>query len=193
MRTSATGISTSSRPHRAIGGFTLIEILVVLVIIGVLAAGTVLSVGVVGKDSALDRERDRITALLDYLREQATLQNREYGMRCFDGGYEFMVFDARTAQWQRLVDDTLTRARRLPPGLEIVLRIEGRDIVLPRARQGDSEATAELAPQIMLFSSGELNLFELTLRRDASGDAVRFAPARDSERIEVVTEGAGSA
>jgi general secretion pathway protein H len=179
MRISATGTSKSS-PARA-AGFTLIEILVVMLIIGILTAGAVLSVGVVGKDSGLDKERDRITALLDYLRDQAALQNREYGMRCFIGGYEFMVFDARTATWLRLQDDTMTRTRRLPPGLEMQVSIEGRAIVLPRV----DETTQPPTPQIMLYSSGDLNLFELTLRRDVNGEAVRFAPAKDSDRIEV--------
>lgn len=185
MRISATGISTNSRP-RAIGGFTLIEILVVLVIIGVLAAGAALSVSVVGRDSNLDKERDRITALLDYLREQATLQNREYGMRCFEGGYEFLVYDARTAKWQRLSGDSLTRDRTLPTGLAMDLSIEGRDIVLPRQKERD--AADEVSPQILLFSSGELNLFELTLRSEATGDSVRFKPAADSNQIDVATQ-----
>jgi len=180
MRISATGISKSS-PARATGGFTLIEILVVMLIIGILTAGAMLSVNVVGKDSALDKERERIAAMLDYLRDQATLQNREYGMRCFIGGYEFMVFDARTGLWQRLLGDTMTAARKLPPGLDMEVRIEGRPIVLPREQETRNDA----APQIMLFSSGDLNLFELTLRREVTGEAARFAPAKDSDRIEV--------
>ena len=192
MRISATGTSKSS-PARATGGFTLIEILVVMLIIGILTAGALLSVNVVGKDSALDKERDRIAALLDYLRDQATLQNREYGMRCFEGGYEFMVFDARTAEWRRLNDDSMTRVRYLPQGLHMNLRIEGRDVVLPREKQDSTDANDALSPQIMLFSSGELNLFELTLLRDASGDSVRFSPAEDSDRIDVTTAAAASA
>jgi len=186
MRISATGTSKSS-PARAAGGFTLIEILVVMLIIGILTAGAVLSVGVVGKDSGLDKERDYLSAMFDFMREQATLQNREYGLRCFIGGYEFMVFDARTATWLHLQGEHGTRStpagvgRRLPPGLEMEVSIEGRTIVLPRV----DETTQPPTPQIMLYSSGDLNLFELTLRRDGNGEAVRFAPAKDSDRIEV--------
>jgi general secretion pathway protein H len=182
MRISATGISTS-RPQRAISGFTLIEILVVLLIIGILVAGTALSLGVVGKDSALQKESERLTALLDYLRDQAALQNREYGLRCYVGGYEFLAFDARTGLWVRLQDDPTMRARPLPTGLTMELSIEGRDIVLPR----QNARADELAPQVMLFSSGDLNLFELTLRRAATNEAIRFAPAADSDQIAVTS------
>ena len=63
MRTSATGISTSS--PRSVSGFTLIEILVVLLIIGILVTGASLSLGVLGRDSALTKESDRLSALMD--------------------------------------------------------------------------------------------------------------------------------
>jgi general secretion pathway protein H len=181
MRTLATGISTNN--PRAVGGFTLIEILVVLLIIGVLIAGTVLSLGVVGRDSALDKERERIAALMDYLRDQAALQNREYGVRCFVGGYEFVAFDARRGMWQRLEDDPMTRRRRLPTGIDMTVRIEGRPIALPPA----DDKNDDLSPQILLFSSGELNLFELTLQRTATGEGARLAPSANSDRIEVTT------
>jgi general secretion pathway protein H len=118
---------------------------------------------------------------MDYLREQATLQNREFGLRCYVGGYEFLAYDVRTAQWQRVQGDDSMRPRRLPTGVTMQVSIEGRDIILPR----EQAKADELAPQVMLFSSGDLNLFELTLRRAATGEAVRFAPAADSDRITV--------
>jgi general secretion pathway protein H len=170
MQISATGISTNSR-HRSICGFTLIEIMVVMLIIGLLAAGTVLSLGTSGRDRELEQERDRILALTDYLRDQGALQNREFGMRWFLGGYEFLGYDSRTARWERLQEDPVTRSRLLPLGLRVSVRIEGRPIVLPKKEDKNPQ------PQIMLFSSGDLSLFELTLQREGTGDGVVIEPS----------------
>lgn len=192
MPTSATGTSSSRRFFQR--GFTLIEIMVVMLIIGIMVAGTVLSVGVAHGDRQLDEERDRILGLADYMREQAALQSREYGMRCFQGGYEFVVYNhdpqnPDNGLWQRVDGDPMMRARHLPHGLDIKLAVDGRTIVLP---QEDVKAD-ELAPQVLLYSSGELNLFELTLRRDSTGAGVRIAPAATEDKIEAKTLAAGAA
>ncbi len=192
MPTSATG--TWNSPNLVQRGFTLIEILVVMMIVGIMVAGTVLSVGLAHGDRELDKERDRLHGLIDYMREQATLQSREIGIRCFDGGYEFLVYVRDPANpdaglWQRIEDDSVMRARHLPHGLEFELAVDGRKVVLPE----EDVKVDELAPQILFFSSGEMNLFELTLRRESAGAGVRFAPSQVEDRVEAKPVLAGAA
>lgn len=192
MPTSATG--TWSSPTRLQRGFTLIEVLVVMMIVGIMVAGLVLSTGLAHGDRELEQERDRILGLTEYLREQATLQGREFGIRCFDGGYEFLAYyrDPQNLQvglWQRVENDPLLRVRKLPRGLELQLAVDGRKVVLPQEEVEDDA----LAPQLVLFSSGEMNLFELTLRRASQGAGVRIAPSQTEDRVEARAVAAGAA
>lgn len=183
---------TQSRATRhLLAGFTLIELMVVMVIIGLLYATTLLSLGGSGKDSQLEQERDRLAGLIDYVRERAALQTVEYGIRCEQGGYRFFMYDNRQALWLEDPLDDALRARKLPDGLEIALVVEDRAIVLPRSpaalppsAAGTQAAAAaskgpgstsqpgtllNLAPQVMLYSSGDLTSFKLTLSRTGTG------------------------
>src|SRR5207244_8421734 len=117
----------SARAGADSAGFTLIEIMVVVVIIGVVAALMVLSFTVTGRDRELEKESDRLFALFTYTREQAELQTREYGVLFQDDGYEFLTYDARRAIWRSVPDDDALVARRLPDGLGVKLTVEARD------------------------------------------------------------------
>ena len=117
---------TPKRPQ----GFTLLEMLVVVFIIALLTSAAIIGLGATGKDSELEKERDRLEALMSYVRERGAMLTLEYGIRCGPHGYRFVYFDNRLNQWQpERVDDTL-RLRRLPKGLRLTLNIEGHQIVL---------------------------------------------------------------
>jgi general secretion pathway protein H len=191
MQISETGYPRNN--SRSVGGFTLIEILVVVLIIGIMALGVVLSLGLGGKDTQLEQERDRMLTITGYLREQAALQNREYGMRCFDGGYEFLTLDMRRGLWSRVENDPLLRTRRLPEGLLLDLVVEGRRVLLPKPKE--EERPEEVKPQVILFASGDLSDFEITLRREdgagsdglpVEGPRVRISP--DKKTGDIVAE-----
>ncbi len=163
-------------------GFTLIEIMVVVVIIAVVAGMAVLSLGSTGRDGQLERERDRLVALIDYVRERAALQTVEYGLRCQQDGYQFVEYDTRKNLWVADELDETLRARPLPAGLELSLAVEDRPIVLPtRAQAARKRDDAGLTPQVMLFSSGEVSRFALTLARPAAQRHVEISAGADAK------------
>jgi general secretion pathway protein H len=155
------------RTLRTAAGFTLIEMLVVVFIIGVLAAGVLLSISLTGNDHELQTESERVAALMNYARDVAELQTRELGLVCTARGYEFLAFNPRTQLWAGIDEDDALRARTLPAGLTLSLKVEARPIVFTPPLETD-----EKKPHIMIFSNGDLSSFELTLARDGAPRSV---------------------
>jgi general secretion pathway protein H len=166
---------------RSARGFTLIELLIVVVIIGVITAGAVLAVSVIGQDRELETETERLAGLLNYAREQAELQTRELGLECTARGYEFLAFDPRRGMWVNVEEDDALRARELPEGLRMRLAIEAREVVLTKPKEKDE---AKRQPHLMIFSNGDLTDFELTLEREGT-DRKLILRADDQGKIRV--------
>lgn len=134
------------------GGFTLIEVLAVLVIIGVIVGFATLSLGNRNRD-VLDQEARRLAALMPLALQEAMLSARELGFVLDEGQYAFLVLGPDG--WRPMEDDVL-RTRTLAPQVEAELAGDPPGLAEP-----EQEA---LQPQILFLSSGQITPFELTLR-----------------------------
>ena len=142
-------------------GFTLLEVLVVMVIIGIVISFAVLSFK--GDDKSLDEEARRLQALISLTSQEAVLQSRELSLEFTPDGYDFLVYDG--TQWQAVGDDELLRKRSLPDDVVLDYQAEG-DRVTIGTKEGETTP-----PRIYFLSSGEVTPFHLTVRRRGTGEA----------------------
>ncbi|RKZ47108.1 MAG: type II secretion system protein GspH [Candidatus Parabeggiatoa sp. nov. 3] len=132
-------------------GFTLIEIMVVMIIIGVILSFATLSIGDGGLAQKLEQEAQRLTALLKLAQTEAIMQAKEMGISFDNQGYRFYVLQAQ--KWQPFtIQDDIFRPRTLPKGIFTEIHLEGEPIILNEAKN---------TPQLLLLSSGELIPFQI--------------------------------
>jgi general secretion pathway protein H len=171
-------------------GFTLVEILVVIVIMAVVISVTVLSVSSTGRDSQLDEESRRIEGLVGLLHERALLEGRDFGLRIEPAAYEFVVYDTRRDRWLMLDQEREFRHRELPKGITFQLQLDSQTVVIKPVDKNLSGGDPP-APQVAIAASGEGTPFRLTLQRDATqakasvdGDALGKISRENSNKVE---------
>jgi len=132
-------------------GFTLLELLVVILVIGIIVSFASLSIGQHASRSLRD-EAERIHSLLRLAGEEAVLQGRELAMEFNSRGYLFVTLEG--GEWLPVEEDRLFRERELPDDLHIKLTLEGVEVDL---------LDSENPPRILLLSSGEVTPFDLEI------------------------------
>ena len=98
-------------------GFTLIEMLVVLMIMG-LFVGLVSTITRPDDRAVLRLEAERLSQLLDFATTEARLTGKSIAWSADESGYRFARSDDN-AVWSEIRDNELLRARTLPLGMAV--------------------------------------------------------------------------
>jgi len=150
-------------------GFTLLEILVVIVIIGVLVTFATLSVGDRALSDQLQLEARRLNATLRFAAEEAEIKGILIGFRYTGEYYQFLTLGKEGA-WEAL-DTGPFRKRALSAPFRLDLQVEGRPV--PPAQEPKDEDEGP-QPQLILLPSGEVTAFRMALRAGALRESYRL-------------------
>lgn len=143
-------------------GFTLIEILVVLIVVGLLAALAVLNLGGGSQQREMENHVREMFLLMQTASEQAVLNNKELGLLLEEGSYRFVTLNEQANEWAQ-PGERMFRQRSFPDWL---LATEFIESDTPRLASEEDR----LRPDIVFFSSGETTPFEVefTIGSDSS-------------------------
>jgi len=179
-----TAIRTGPRGGAPASGFTLIEVLVVMLIIGIVSGIAVLSLRTSSQAGAHGAAQ-RFRTVLDAVALDALARSRDYGLLVWQSGYAFVHLNDKD-KWvaAKLPRDAGQATHRLAEGLRARLRVGGQDVSLaPRREDGP--------PQVLVLSNGEMTPFEIAFQADAAApheavyrvaaDAVGHLSAADRE------------
>jgi general secretion pathway protein H len=148
-------------------GYTLLEMLVVLVLLGILSGFVIVSLRGASDQERLFEAADRLAALVRHQCEEALLASRTMRLLLDEGGYRFEI--ATRSGWQAS-PDPLFRPRSWPVPLDVRIEVDGQ-------QPGSAEA-------VYCLPTGEITPFELLLRSRAGSSAgVRAEPGGAVRRL----------
>ena len=143
-----------SQQTKCAAGFTLLELMVVILIIGITVNFTVLAIGQ-NSSRIVQDEVERLHGLIRLAGEESVLQGRELALEFNRDKYQFLELGGEG--WQPIETDKMFRERELPETVEVELMLEGVEASFEDKKN---------LPRIFILSSGELTPFNLTLNID---------------------------
>ncbi len=148
-------------------GFTLLEVMLVVLLMGLLAAAVIPNLSLRGFQA--ERESQQLAGRLVNLSQLAVVEGRVFGLQVDSQGWSLRIW--REGRWLpfRVMKNT---QRILPKGWSLQLEVDGR----PASFSGET-------PQILLLSGGDITPFSLVFIKEGQPQASVYAGTRSGGRI----------
>ncbi|MEL6951373.1 MAG: type II secretion system minor pseudopilin GspH [Pseudomonadota bacterium] len=171
-------------------GFSLIELLVVIVIIGVVVMSIVLlNPRILRKTPPHEESMYELASRIELARDEAALQGRNFGIRFYPDGYTFLDLDPESGAWVTMTEDQLLTRAEFPRDMIPELTVDDRQIELePPADAVDPDDDEEPLfdgfgniieraaepPHVVILASGEVTPYILEIELVGSDDYIRL-------------------
>lgn len=160
-------MATSLRSRQA--GFTLIEVMLVIVVIGMMVAAVQLNFANNKPEKKLEQEALRFAGVFNLAAEYGLLNNVELGLVIKDGSYEFVGYDG--VSWTAIPDNEMLASYKMPEELTIALNFDdlepdpealvSRDLFEPEEESfSETEEEEKIIPQVYILSGGDITPFK---------------------------------
>ena len=154
-------------------GFTLLEIMLVLILVGMVSVGVVMTLpNSVHLDKTSQWHAERFSMLLQQIEDQALISNLELGIEFSEQSYQFTFYDLKQKKWLPFHDSQISNIIQVPLSIstEYILSgsvwdeidqeddnpfIDSKYLVSVQ----DNEREVEIHPQVFIMSSGEVTPF----------------------------------
>lgn len=158
-------------------GFTLIEVMVVVVLIGLMASLVQFNFASSKTEDLLKYESARFAAIFDIAAEYGMLNNIELGLIVNEDNYVFVGYDG--TKWAEVPNQNWDSSVQLPEEIMVDLELDDLPIEEPLLFDTDTflekdeedftlrskeEEEKKVIPQVYILSGGDITPFSLTFR-----------------------------
>ncbi len=148
-------------------GFTLIEILVVVIIIGITIGFALLALGDLGASRRAVVAAEQLSSYIKLVQQRAVLETNTLGISLNKGGYETYRFDRGT--WQPMPPKSIFHWRSFPNNIIAKLR---------------SNSVNKLKnPDIVITSAGDMTEFTVDFATSQKNNIVTLLGEHDGELV----------
>lgn len=161
--------------QRRSSGFTLVEVMLVMLLIGLLATTVVMNFTGESREERLEKEAERFQQLFQFVAETAMLKQQEWGLYVLPDRYGFLYYNNSEGKWAEANEPAGLRQYTLPRDIVLKLELEGlpgeETNLLSQLdwqlddddRQTGEDSKVPVLPQVFVLSSGEISPFQLLL------------------------------
>jgi len=171
-------------------GFTLLEIMLVLLLMGMVSVGVVMTLpdNLTSQDN-INWQAQRFTTVLKFAEDEALISGLELGIFFDKNSYQFVFYDYKSKRWLPIVKEPFQGKVELPESIQINYLLAGSvwDEIISSDQddfidqdylvdiEGDDNVIS-LMPQVYVMSSGEVTPF-----------SVEFSDSKGNSKQQTVT------